>query len=148
MFEKFPFFKRATQEEAQEAIVQEKKGKPSEKEREEVKAPEKSEEIKIPEIAELRKPMEKLLLDMRENIERGEYAVIFGDDASGRIPTLLFRKVLTASYEEHGFNVPQTLFFAGKRALSEEKIDKVRGEIVGFLTENNIKNKTENKKSN
>ena len=47
-------------------------------------------EIKHAEIAKLREPIKNILEQMRERIDRGEYTLIIGDDASGRIPTWIF----------------------------------------------------------
>ena len=115
----------------------------------EVEKSEESLEIKIPEIAELRKPMQQLLLQLRKSIEKGEYAVILGDDASGRIPTLLFRKVLNALYTERRFEVPKTLFFAGVRfdTMPRQRQVKMAQDFTDYLVKENVKGLTENRKA-
>lgn len=72
-------------------------------------------EIKYLEVKELRQPMIKLLRDLREQIDSGKYQLIVGDDDSGRIPTLIFDKVVRAIYEEQGYPMPETIFFAGEK---------------------------------
>ncbi len=84
-------------------------------------------------IEELRGPIEKLLGELREKIDGGEYQLIIGDDASGRIPTLIFDNLLKRVYKEKGYEPPQTLFFAGAQLFKEEE-KKVRTSAVsGFL---------------
>lgn len=70
--------------------------------------------VEIQEIEGLREPIKNLLVQLRDDIEAGNYAMIVGDDASGRIPTLIFREVLGEIYQEKDLPVPKTLFFAGE----------------------------------
>lgn len=77
-------------------------------------------EIKNPEIRELKQPIEKILEELQENIKEGKYNYIIGDDTSGRIPTLIFDKVLKTVAEKEGKKIPQTIFFAGE---SEKFLD-------------------------
>jgi len=55
---------------------------------------------------------ELILEQARESIDKGEYNILIGDDASGRVPTLIFRRVLQDVYKEKGYDAPKTLFFA------------------------------------
>lgn len=71
----------------------------------------------IDKIADLRGSMEKLLDQLRPHIEGGEYQLIVGDDASGRIPTLIFRRIIKAIYEEKGYPKPETAFLQGEYHL-------------------------------
>lgn len=45
--------------------------------------------ITLPEVAELEKPIKNIIEKIKERIERGAYGLVIGDDASGRIPTLI-----------------------------------------------------------
>lgn len=84
----------------------------------------KKEKIKHKEIAELREPIQELLLQLKEKIDSGEYNLIIGDDASGRIPTLIFERILRNVYREKGFKLPDTIFVAGsgsRRAAIEQE---------------------------
>ncbi|MDP3999190.1 MAG: hypothetical protein Q8P76_01180 [bacterium] len=61
------------------------------------KAPEKKEteaKYNFEAIAELEKPMANLAEQLKEAIDKGEYDTLISDDAGGRIPTLVFRKVM------------------------------------------------------
>lgn len=81
-------------------------------------------EVKHESIKKLSEPIKRLLEQLRGRIDAGAYRFIIGDDASGRIPTLIFNKVLKAIYEKKGHNPPETIFFAGSGSfpkIGEEK---------------------------
>jgi len=46
-------------------------------------------EIRHVEVAELEMSSKKIIEQIQDRIEREEYGIIIGDDASGRIPTLI-----------------------------------------------------------
>ncbi|MDP3726555.1 MAG: hypothetical protein Q8R36_05165, partial [bacterium] len=71
------------------------------------------ETIKHKEIAELREPLKNILAEMRENIDRGDYGLIIGDDASGRIPTWFFYNFLKELYKGKKMPPPKVRYFAG-----------------------------------
>lgn len=87
----------------------------------------------FPLIEELRKPFQVLLEKMREKINRGTYRWIIGDDASGRILTLIMNGVVKALYKERGFDEPTTHFFAGGGKEYPKKIDKMEEEMRRYL---------------
>lgn len=60
-------------------------------------------------IAELQGPLEKIL----EQIGSQNFDLIIGDDASGRIPSLILSKFFKAKAEKEGRKLPQTIFIAG-----------------------------------
>ncbi|HTP56872.1 MAG TPA: phosphoribosyltransferase [Candidatus Paceibacterota bacterium] len=66
-----------------------------------------------PSIAQLEAPIRKILEELREPIERGDYGTIIGDDASGRIPTRIIGEVINAVYDAHGRPHPDIRFLAG-----------------------------------
>jgi len=99
----------------------------------------------MPAIESMYEPAKKIIADLRENIETGQYAAILGDDASGRLPALLFRKVLNAIYEERKFDQPKTLFFAGREIHGPEK-EKVQQDFIGFLKKAGVGKIAEGKK--
>jgi hypothetical protein len=68
-------------------------------------------------ISELEQPIENILDQLRPKIEKGEYGLIVGDDASGRLPTRIVEKVLKKIYQKRGFAAPQVYFFAGSTSL-------------------------------
>ncbi len=74
------------------------------------------------EIEFLRMPLERIIRQLGERIERGEYSLIVGDDASGRIPTNTLWYFLKDVYAAHGAPSPDARFFAGAKKLSGEKL--------------------------
>ena len=71
----------------------------------------------LSEVSDLEEPIKRILKDILPNIERGDYQLIVGDDASGRIPTLIIDRFIKKVYKKMGFDTPQTIFFAGSRFL-------------------------------
>jgi adenine/guanine phosphoribosyltransferase-like PRPP-binding protein len=63
-------------------------------------------------IGRLEEPVREMLQPLLEKIEAGEYGVLLGEDASGRIPALIVRDVMKSIYEKHG-NSFKTRFIAG-----------------------------------
>lgn len=83
-------------------------------------------EIRHTRIAQLEKPMTKILEQMAGNIERGEYDLIIGIDASGRIPTLIIKKFSDNIYSKKGYSSPVIRFIAGRvnKRNAEAKIQE------------------------
>ncbi|MBI2063970.1 MAG: hypothetical protein HYT65_03205 [Candidatus Yanofskybacteria bacterium] len=69
----------------------------------------KEKEIHHEAIAKLEQPFEKIL----ERIGSENFDLIIGDDASGRIPTLILSKFFKAKAEKEDRKSPQTIFIAG-----------------------------------
>src|SRR3990167_7175602 len=69
--------------------------------------------LENPEIDRLEKPTEVILEKILGNIERGEYDLIIGADASGRVPTLVFKKFIDYVYKKLGYQTAKTIFLAG-----------------------------------
>lgn len=94
-----------------------------------------------PEIEALFRPILELLHKMKEQIESCEYSYIIGDDASGRIPALVFWNVLKRIYKDKGVDGPALYFIAGSGPRcrhdprKQEKIDKLK-EYIGPFFEN------------
>ena len=78
------------------------------------------------EIAELIDPLKDIIKEMLPNIEKGEYDLIIGIDASGRIPTLVIEKFIKHVYSKKGLIMPNVGFVAGKisRENAESRIKK------------------------
>mgnify|MGYP001561084624 CR=1 FL=1 len=91
-----------------------------------------------PEIAELEEPIQKLLEQLRERIDRGDYQLIIGDDASGRIPARIMHQALQEIYKEKGLKEPDIRFFAGSGGSdirpSYEDCDKKTHDIAEYLS--------------
>jgi hypothetical protein len=52
--------------------------------------------------------------EFKENIENGKYNVIIVDDASGRIPGLIFKQIIDYFYTKNRFKKPHVLFLPGQ----------------------------------
>ena len=96
----------------------------------------KKEKIKNKEIAELRKSIQELLLQLREKIDKGEYNLIIGEDASGRIPTLIFERILRSVYREKNYPQPEVRFFAGLHGLVDEETLLIDVELTKEIMNN------------
>lgn len=85
--------------------------------------------IHYKEIAELEESLRQILEELRPHLEKNEYRLIVGDDASGRIPTLIMRKVIDEIYGKLGYLKPRILFVAGGVSpflkLGERKMKKM-----------------------
>ncbi|MDP2695997.1 MAG: hypothetical protein Q8O87_01955 [bacterium] len=82
------------------------------------------------EIAELKEPMASLINLLKEKIEAGEYDVLISDDASGRIPTLIVKKVIDSIRSEDG-NIKTFFIAAGKdRRIDERAIKEFAGKTL------------------
>ncbi len=89
----------------------------------------------------LKEPIQDLLGKLHRRIDAGTYRLLIGGDASGRIPTLIFDKVIKRVYKEKGFDVPKTLsvFIAGgvKPAFPlEEKSEVIAQHLEEYIKEN------------
>ena len=71
-------------------------------------------EIQPEEIAELEKPIKTIIEKIRDRIENGEYGLIIGDDASGRIPTIILGNFIRDISKIRGHYQPNIIFIPGK----------------------------------
>jgi len=71
-------------------------------------------EIKFGEVAELREPTMRILDQIHERIENGEYGIIIGDDASGRIPAIIIGGVIREILRGINGVIPRITFIPGK----------------------------------
>ena len=97
--------------------------------RQEQKPTKTEKEIQLEEVAELEEPIRKIIEKIRERIESGEYGLIIGDDASGRIPTLILGNFIKRISEVRGLQKPNIIFIPGK----------LMGPIFGFNSESRRK---------
>lgn len=75
---------------------------------------ESGEEITHPEIAELKEPIGRILRQIWPFIIRQEYAVLLGDDYSGRIPTVILGQVINAINIQNDWSQVPMVFFKGR----------------------------------
>jgi len=79
----------------------------------EIPKTEEQSEIRHKEIAELEAPIFKIFKEILPTLEKGEYDLIIGIDASGRIPTLIIDKLVNYVYTKNSQEFPKTRFLAG-----------------------------------
>lgn len=72
------------------------------------------------EIGELEEPIKKILEQISSKFEKGEYDLMIGIDASGRIPALIIFKVAEHIYQKRKIAVPLFRFVAGDAAPKSE----------------------------
>ena len=73
----------------------------------------------LEEIAELEEPIKKIIMKIKERIEGGEYGLVIGDDASGRIPARIIGGFIRKVSEQRGMEKPNIIFIPGKLSISE-----------------------------
>ena len=81
-------------------------------------------EIIFEEVAELELPIKIIIEKIKSRIENGEYGLIVGDDASGRIPTLILGNFIKKVSELKEVNTPNIIFIPGK-LISISIFDKI-----------------------
>ena len=91
--------------------------------------------------SQLENPVRHIINQLKPRIDRGEYKIIIGDDASGRLPTLVLHNILSSIYKSRGFPKLQTRFIAGahgnpwyKDFLQRKKNDRIREYIKNLKT--------------
>ncbi|HPW34658.1 MAG TPA: hypothetical protein PK367_02800 [Candidatus Paceibacterota bacterium] len=85
--------------------------------------PEDEGEEKIEAIEDLRRPVERIMSQIIESVEGGQYSVIIGEDCSGRIPTLIFSRIINKIYDGRNINHPSVYFIAGSKGFSSNPND-------------------------
>jgi hypoxanthine phosphoribosyltransferase len=112
--------------------------KPSERENERTALNKKEEEAKQ-KVLQTKIPVQRIVEKLTPVLESGEIQLIIGDDASGRIPTAIFRKIFDLAYKERGFTTPETRFITGGGRGWENLEGKERNEkkkkIEEFLSD-------------
>lgn len=71
-------------------------------------------EFMLEAVAELEEPIKKIIEKIKSRIEAGEYGIIIGDDASGRIPALILGNFIKKVSEARGLSKPNIIFIPGK----------------------------------
>lgn len=92
--------------------------------------PQTGEEVRDEYLLELQQPIKRILDEVAEDIAEGNIPLIIGDDASGRVPALIFRNVISSVYEQEGKSIrPATFFINGPGGGRPESLDKDRRRI-------------------
>lgn len=72
-------------------------------------------EFKLEEFEDSREEFEDLVKQLAPAIKNHEYNLVVGDDASGRVPTLVLGGLVKEIYKKDKVDPPQILFFIGGR---------------------------------
>jgi len=75
-------------------------------------------------VRELEGPILSIVEQLRPEIEKGEYKLILGDDASGRIPTFIIGHVCKTIYEANNMRPPLVRPIAGSSKLNRSDENK------------------------
>lgn len=70
-------------------------------------------------VSALYEPMKRMLESVLEKIQNGEFQILIGEDASGRIPALIVRKFIDRVYKGKQLPKIQTRFIAGTTTRDE-----------------------------
>jgi hypothetical protein len=84
-------------------------------------------------VRQLSVPVQRIMEKLSPVLESGEIQLIIGDDASGRIPTAIFRKIFDMAYKERGFITPETRFIAGSAFLQGEDKEEKKKKITEYF---------------
>lgn len=92
-------------------------------------------QIELKEVRDLELPLKNILEQIREKLDSGYYGLLIGDDASGRIPALILKKVIDNIYSRHGYKKPDLKFFAGTgtEGLYLNEIENKVDDIISTL---------------
>jgi|GEM_PF-3142208 len=89
----------------------------------------------LPEIEEMREPIKNLLTQLRPHLEKREYSLLISDDASGRIPALVFLNVINRIYRDRGFS-PIRFFPIAPTMPKGNEDDPEVGELIDIKIAN------------
>ncbi|MEI7792682.1 MAG: hypothetical protein WCI57_04335 [Candidatus Berkelbacteria bacterium] len=101
-------------------------------------APQQIDRAKVPDPelwAQLESQAESIIYQIQEKILHHDYSFIIGDDSSGRLPVLLFSRLLANIYEKDGIKKPETRFLAGSRDLIGREAEDKKKLIENYLRE-------------
>jgi len=80
----------------------------------------------------LENPTKKIIEQLQERIEKGEYGIIVGDDASGRVPTLILGGFLKRIYEVKKIPLPKIIFIPGGQKQTPVFVEQLRRHLENF----------------
>lgn len=77
-----------------------------------------------PEIEDMFPALLRGVREIRDEISNGRYTLLIGDDTSGRIPTLILRKIISQVNSSKGRPTIPAFFVKGNRIKNEENLQK------------------------
>jgi len=99
-----------------------------------------------PLIESLAEPIRKIIDKVRNDLDSGQFSVIIGEDASGRLPALIFKDIVDFFNSECGEEKSKIYFLAGSKDLSFEQSEKKIQQIIEFLKSKNLPSAVAGKK--
>ena len=84
------------------------------------------------EISELEEPIKRIIGKIRDKIERGDYGIIIGDDASGRVPALILGGFIKKIAEHKKLLAPKTIFIPGGLNQSTDFTEKLKNHMIKY----------------
>ncbi|MDO8618313.1 MAG: hypothetical protein Q7R49_00025 [Candidatus Daviesbacteria bacterium] len=75
-------------------------------------------------IPTIEQPLRILVGQLKNNFENGTYALLIGDDTSGRVPTLIMKNVSDVVTQKRGLPTLPTVFVQAGRYLNDEQVQK------------------------
>ncbi|MBT6691200.1 hypothetical protein HOB10_02630 [Candidatus Parcubacteria bacterium] len=98
-----------------------------------------SEDFKVQEIIEeLRDPLSKIIEQVLEKIKQGKYGLIIGDDASGRIPTIILSRFMNKVSNHLNTAKPKVGFFTGSSGLTSKQIESKKEAIKESVDKSDV----------
>lgn len=80
-------------------------------------------------ISNLSEPVVRMISgQLSEKLKKGEYQLIIGEDASGRIPALIFFQIAKRYAQDFEQETPKLIFLAGSRKHADKKEKQARTE--------------------
>ena len=91
---------------------------------------------------ELEDPIFWIIDQLKDKLKDGKYQVLIGDDASGRIPALIIKKIVDHIYEKYGHEKPDLKFFSGTKGTIKKDLKESNAKaITEFATKQGLAGK-------
>src|SRR3989344_1910746 len=84
-------------------------------------------------LRELEMPIEQIFKQLHDEIDAGTYELIVGDDAGGRIPTLMIAGALKVLYAEKNRPAPKVRFMTGSRGTNAADLEKKSAVLKEYM---------------
>lgn len=90
-------------------------------------------------VGELYRPMRSLVKNLAVQLESGDFEILVGEDASGRVPSFIMKRIIDRIYEMSGRPHPKMIFLAGGSiSRKSEDREKKKNAIVAYLKESGL----------
>jgi len=89
---------------------------------------------------------DEIVQQIKQEIEQHQFPVIIGDDASGRLPAIIFHGLISRVNLRDGLEKPKTLFLAGSRLTNVAETKEKTDLIERYLSKIEISKSVDSKK--